>query len=167
MPHVSTCPLCPLSQHTQHIPAHNPRYTMASAPLTPFLQRCLLRSSINRKRTKLKRAWVAAKVRGMQLWEMSYGTCKRVRFGGGVRAPHSCAGRGAWSARATQSSETAGRSKASRCGRADAHRGSGGRRRTSSAASVFMPSVRYGQLAGFTFSLQNGLFLWFGQWNLR
>ena len=30
-----------------------------------------------------------------------------------------------------------------------------------------MPSVRYGQLAGFTFALQNGLFLWFGQWNLR
>ena len=82
-------------------------------------------------------------------------------------APHSCAGRGAWSAQATQSSETAGRSMASQCGRADAHRGSGGRRRTSSAASVFMPSVRYGQLAGFTFALQNGLFLWFGQWNLR
>ena len=82
-------------------------------------------------------------------------------------APHSCAGRGAWSARATQSSETADRSKASQCGRADAHRGGGGRRRTSSAASVFMPSVRSGQLAGFTFALQNGLFLWFGQWNLR
>ena len=56
-------------------PSHRcPRHplTPGYTPLTPFRQRCLLRSSINRKTTKLKRAWVT-EAPGAQLWHMQEG----------------------------------------------------------------------------------------------